>query len=237
MSESTRRIPLGRLAAEFVVIVVGVLVALGADAWMDERAELEAEAQFLAEVHADLGRDSTNLEVPQRRVATWNRSAADIVKMGEGTIPASDSLALVHLRGLMTFNLYQPVSSAYEGQRQGLTLVKDAQLRRQIVEYYEVQQPYMVQFGTLVMDAHSRLRSIVQRHTGFVLEEETETIWPRPTMRFTTSWSSLWAEPEFRGAVEYVGAIGGNWEARIPPVMVRIGELRAALAGQLGSQP
>ena len=47
------RFPLGRLAAEFVVLVVGVLVALGVDRWVAGIDEREQEFAYLTELRTD----------------------------------------------------------------------------------------------------------------------------------------------------------------------------------------
>jgi hypothetical protein len=44
---------LGRLAAEFTVIVVGVLVALGVDGWVAGLDERDQESAYLAGLRAD----------------------------------------------------------------------------------------------------------------------------------------------------------------------------------------
>ncbi len=53
MPESTSRLPWKRLFAEFLVIVLGVLMALAADAWWDRVARAEDERTSLAALRAD----------------------------------------------------------------------------------------------------------------------------------------------------------------------------------------
>lgn len=135
----------------------------------------------------------------------------------------------------MTFTLYQPVASAYVGLKQGgeLALVRDQAMRREIVNYYEVRQPYMLQFAALVHDAHWALRIIVQDHLGFVVTDSTQSFWPPRPQEFATSWSALSSAPETRGALEYVGTLGGNWSARIESVLEANSDLRKELASRI----
>jgi len=51
----------GRLVAEFVVIVVGVLAALGVDEWRDSRTARVAEVRYVDGLISDLTRDSANM--------------------------------------------------------------------------------------------------------------------------------------------------------------------------------
>lgn len=54
--------PVGRLLAEFVVIVVGVLTALAADAWWDGRKEAQESVRILRAVEAELRVNRARLE-------------------------------------------------------------------------------------------------------------------------------------------------------------------------------
>jgi len=62
-----RSIHLGRLAAEFIVIVVGVLAALGVDEWRDNHTARVAEVRFVDGLILDLMRDSSNMAVQMQR--------------------------------------------------------------------------------------------------------------------------------------------------------------------------
>lgn len=77
MSESgagRKRTLVLRLAAEFVVIVIGVLVALGVDAWSEERAAKVREVELLESLATDLRGSLATLEADNAftlaRVAT-----------------------------------------------------------------------------------------------------------------------------------------------------------------------
>jgi len=51
------RIPAGRLAAEFLVIVIGVLLALGVDRWVAGMDERDQELAYLTGLRADFARN------------------------------------------------------------------------------------------------------------------------------------------------------------------------------------
>lgn len=74
----TRSLPLGRLAAEFVVIVIGVLVALGVDAWNTARVESERGEMYLERLAEDL----------ETQIAQIDARAADV----EAQLAGGDSL-------------------------------------------------------------------------------------------------------------------------------------------------
>ena len=68
-----RRELVGRLAAEFAIIVLGVLVALGVDDWRSGQADLKREAYFLGSLIEDLEADIVDFQAAhanaQARVA------------------------------------------------------------------------------------------------------------------------------------------------------------------------
>ena len=51
-------LPWGRLAAEFVVIVIGVLVALGVDQWIDALDDRAREREYTVRLRGDLVADT-----------------------------------------------------------------------------------------------------------------------------------------------------------------------------------
>ena len=58
-----------RWIGEFVVIVLGVLVALGVDDWRQYRTDRELEQHLLDRLATDLAADATDLAVAQSMVA------------------------------------------------------------------------------------------------------------------------------------------------------------------------
>ncbi len=62
MANQRRRELTGRLAAEFAIIVLGVLVALGVDDWRSGQADLKREAYFLDSLIEDLEADLVDFQ-------------------------------------------------------------------------------------------------------------------------------------------------------------------------------
>jgi len=233
-----RSIPWPRIVTEFLVIFLGVSLSLAGDDWRQRREDRASEREYLVELLADLSADSGELSAMQRSMVSWDQAALVLAKIDAGLEEVQDSVIVGQLTRLMRFSLYQPVSSAYIGLKQGgqLGLIRDPTLRRQVVEYYEVRQPYMRQFDGLIREAHARVRFILQRHTGFVVTNSVQSYWPPASDReFITSWDALSEEEGARGAIEYVGVLAGNWAARIESVLVANAELRSVLEQRLAS--
>lgn len=73
----THRIPFGRLALEFVVIVVGVLVALGFDQWMTNLDHRRLVNETLYALAAEIAENTVTLE---RRMAYHDRILPGLVE-------------------------------------------------------------------------------------------------------------------------------------------------------------
>jgi hypothetical protein len=233
-----RSIPWPRIVTEFLVIFLGVSLSLAGDDWRQRREERTAEHTFFRELMEDLSADSTELSSIQRTMRAWDRAAVDLTRIGAELIEAQDSAILRRLDRLMIFDLYQPVSSAYIGLKESgdLGLVRNPTLRRDVIDYYEIWQPLMLQFAGLVQEAHGRLRLIFQRHTGFVLTDSMQSFWPPVHgSEFSTSWGALYEEEGTRGAMEYVGILGGNWAEIIEGVLEANAELRRSLLEEMGT--
>jgi hypothetical protein len=89
---------LRRMAGEFVVIVVGVLVALAVDDWRDYRKERRLEAHLLERLEGDLLVDAADLAVAELvlRRRSWIFSEIDAaVRTGRAPRPMPDAVARI----------------------------------------------------------------------------------------------------------------------------------------------
>lgn len=77
----TKRVLVARLAAEFAIIVVGVLVALAADDWRSRQAELARESYFLESLRSDLRADLADFSAASSNAQL--RAAASLYILSE----------------------------------------------------------------------------------------------------------------------------------------------------------
>jgi predicted metalloprotease len=95
MGQLARWSSIGRASREFVLIVVGVLVALSADQWREEQNRRKVERAHLSAIRADAEAAITIVEglrsIEQRRLEANEILLADVPPAG---VP-SDSLSLV----------------------------------------------------------------------------------------------------------------------------------------------
>ena len=134
---------LGRALAEVAIIVVGVLIALGADAWWTERQEQALLQEYLERLAEDLDADRSNME---RSAESEDRRTAFadqlIDRMTTPTEPPKDSLRRMinTIRGGALYPLrtgtWRDLSSTGR-----LALIEDPELRRWILRYYDTLEP------------------------------------------------------------------------------------------------
>lgn len=135
---SERQVPWGRLAAEFVVIVVGVLVALAADTWLEERDDRRTEQEILTRLSDEFATNAERLGESQEIQRDMLAAAEALFELTGPTTPAveEDSVALLILDA-MKRTTFTPVSGVLNstvstGQ---LGLVRDEALREELAAW------------------------------------------------------------------------------------------------------
>ena len=141
MTTSKLRSAVGRLMAELIVIVLGVLIALYVDSWRDARSQRADAEQYLALVREDIVGHVGSLE----RALAWVDNS---VASAERVLPVLDGR-----RGVPTdtarfvADVYQPTrllvgnelaSPTFEDLRRTdrLALITDPRLRRDLLDYF-----------------------------------------------------------------------------------------------------
>lgn len=117
------RVPWGILAAEFAVVVAGILGALWVDEWREARREAELEQTYLARLEEDLSASLDALEPLLERNSQQRDGirAALALLDGPRTPAAVDSLAKV-VGWVATLSSYEPVDATYTELIQSGTL-------------------------------------------------------------------------------------------------------------------
>ena len=229
------RIPWGRLAAEFCVIVVGVLVALAADDWRQSRDDRAREQALMNGLHSDLVADSIGLAQIQLINRRWDESSVWLQRrMRMEPVPPVDSVS-AQISGVIFHRFYQPVNAAYASLTQAgeMSLIRDPTLRRRITEYYEVRQPYMLQFQDHVMNAWYVWSEVFWDYVDVPLPADSSRHWPAE-FRFVGTWQDFEADPRVRPALTSIGVFGGNRAQRVAEVLEANRELAAALRAEIG---
>lgn len=124
---------------EFVVIVAGVLAALGAQAWWQGREERTRERDYLAQLHADTRENERRLDaaIAVDSAAGWAAERLTGALYGSAPLPGSDTV--LRWIGDRTFSSsdFQPLSGTYGAllTTGDIRLVRTDSLRALLVAY------------------------------------------------------------------------------------------------------
>ena len=140
MRDSIARGRLARFAAEFLTIVVGVLVALGVDSWNTERQESARAEDYLARIAADVATDVAALHEVLEGTDRRRDSGAELIRRLNGEASDDRSFRALLLSLMDAQHRFElPVSKWTYAEMVAngeLNLIQEPTLRSTIVRYY-----------------------------------------------------------------------------------------------------
>lgn len=235
---SERRIPWGRLAAEFVVIVIGVLVALGADAWWSQQGDRDEERAGLQLILADLEADTALIQEFIGYARGHDRAAATFLRYGDDP-PGMDSVATT-LRSFLFGNLPGLRQAGFLSLREGgrLSLIQDPELRFRIMSYYSEDQPETQRWLEEHWERYNVFIDYWGRHLRAPRPRSTDSSWPLTGPVVVVSpWSAIRADLEFDAQALKVGAAAAIAILVAEGLLESNRELQGAIREELGWAP
>lgn len=128
------------LAVEFVVVVVGVLLALQVDVWADRRADRELEQAYLMRLVEDLELEDSRMADAARFAESRLQAAELLESIASGEGPPDHSRArLVWAVETVTWRSFPQINAFVWGELQStgrLSLIRSEALRRTVAEHY-----------------------------------------------------------------------------------------------------
>ena len=127
------------LLGEFVVIVVGVLMALWVDQLREARVNAELEVQYLESLATDLDADLVQFDSAEAWMRRSEAAAATVLALYEGSPPTedlADLVAAVETAGWQYFPSITRHTIDDLRSTGNLRLIRDPALRRAIASYY-----------------------------------------------------------------------------------------------------
>ncbi len=129
----------GRLVAEFVVIVTGVLVALAADRWNQGRAEQAAETAYLDRLELDIRSDSLRAEGFLSLADSISAANAALIELVDGGDRPQDLVGTI-VAAFQELVLPPPATWNDLVSTGSLALLRDLEVRRAVVAYYSTRE-------------------------------------------------------------------------------------------------
>lgn len=198
-----------RLGAELIVILVGVLLALGVDAAWDVRQDQRRAEAYLDQLRTEVGVTRADVEqAVQREGRVAHYSAAVLRGVYEMPRPPSDSLT-AWLSRMFTSSSFVPTTSTVEAlvATGDLQLVESDELRTEIVRYKQASEQLVRTFGIqdeLLIETVQRVGIRVSLPRLFSDED------PMREARPIADWALLSADDAFLSELFHVQSAAGN---------------------------
>jgi hypothetical protein len=128
---------IARLSAEFAVIVVGVLVALGVESWREDVADRTLELEYLERLRNDFHDDSERItKAIEATTVQQTHINAALLALEEGGTNSEDDLLSIFLasRSIWSREIGATFQELFGTGR--LRLVRNADLRIRLVDFY-----------------------------------------------------------------------------------------------------
>jgi hypothetical protein len=132
--------------AEFIVIIVGVLVALAIDEWRGTLQDEEREQEYLAQLAADLQATEDMFVAAAELNAPWERAARQLAEIFERGGPADAETVRQLLADARAFNNPVPVLGTAEAlvSTGDLRLIRNPNVRSEITRYLSRMRDYFL---------------------------------------------------------------------------------------------
>jgi len=175
VANDLREMRWAQVVVELVLLILGILIALAVDDWMEDRRDARTERQYLELLARDLDQD---LEVLKEFVDFEERQTADGVMAYQAlrrevaeTDEEAVSRALSHLMTRRTLRLARATYTDLLSTG-NIRLIRDTGLRDRIVRLYETNERL-----TTIIDRNNQYY-VDQEYTAYLLE--TGLVAPRP---------------------------------------------------------
>lgn len=164
----TSRTGIRWVVGETLVIVIGVLIALGLDDYWTERQEKSLEIEYLNRIQSDLRSDIAFVELWNERLATKLDAIEAIAPVVRGRVPPPEDLESflvnVSLGGIMgaASGDYTARTTYEDLQSTGnMRLIRDANLRRDIALYHLLAKTRPIRYAGRQTDYVKTVHSII----------------------------------------------------------------------------
>ena len=127
------------LAAELLIVVLGVMAALAVDEWREGRSERSRERMYLARLLAEVRADSANLALIELGLDPKDKALAAVQRWVSGERLVEADSVRINLGASFGWAVPSQPPAAYTemGLSGALMLIRNEQLRAEIVSYYQ----------------------------------------------------------------------------------------------------
>jgi len=141
---------------EILLVVIGILIALQINNWNQDRLSRAEELRILKALKTGLEKDRDDLLFNEGSISSSISSADKVIYALEHNVPYRDSIA-DYLGDVMLPVLFVNSTSAFETLKsKGIDLIRDPELRDQIIEVYDSGYNFFLKYEGMVSDEAER---------------------------------------------------------------------------------
>lgn len=142
---------------EIILVVIGILIALGINNWNENQKIKKIEKKYLAELTEALELDildlRSNIENSQKTIESIDL----LLNHFENNLPYNDSLNIHFSRSSLFTNLITNASVYEKLVSIGLDIISSDGLQAKIVRYYDYSSPYLRKNEEVIVNPHHNL--------------------------------------------------------------------------------
>ena len=136
---------------EIILVVIGILIALGINNWNENRKTEERVKQFLISLKSDLSNDLREINIVTESQTERHEQLTEVIEISRSTTNLNDSTAYFYPGRNFTF--FPTVGSYSAANNAGLIdYIQNEELKRNILNLYEHFYPRIVYNGKILDD-------------------------------------------------------------------------------------
>jgi hypothetical protein len=182
---------------EIILVVIGILIALQINNWNQNRIKNIEELNILKNIKTGLEKDKRDILYNITRIKSSMSSADKVIYALENKLPYNDSIA-IYLGNLMLPVIFVHSTSAFETLKsKGIDLIKNPELRDEIIYVYDALYNSFLKNETMVLDEGERgIKHIFSTrfHEAYVYDLDKAGYEPRLT---PLNYNTLSSDQEF----------------------------------------
>lgn len=226
---------------EFLLVVIGILIALQVNNWNEERKNETRLQTDLTHMNFELDAESIRLDT----LYQYYKYRSDIIQefLQNGTKQLTNREAGLKFNQLLDFRKFQPRKSSYEAMQNdgSINVIKNMSLSDQIVTYYE--RPYLQWstqiYGSILSGIDYSKTDFYKRNDALILSKNFDNI---PGFKFSdyaleSDYSSLisskWAQVLLVNCLQQMDFIFANIKER----QKLISQLKHAITEHINRKP
>lgn len=187
-----KKVRWAQAAAEVLLLLVGASIALGLDAWHQERQDRRAEKIYLAALRDDFRQTHANFTTAiegAERVRDWNLELLRRLQLPQGAV-LPDSLRKPNFRSFWVYE-FEPVLGTYHDMMQSgrLELLRNDSLRVALIQFESGYQRLERNYNMVFQELNAYVAAFMIYNLDlldFIGGEYFDVPFPRPSRRRAT---------------------------------------------------